>query len=81
MSTMSNRQSMPWSFYSTLASFAVFFACINIYILTKWLDHPLASDFWLLGALIGLIWLVFSIFMVKKHQQEMVEKKLATNMP
>jgi type VI protein secretion system component VasK len=72
---MSNRKSLPWSFYSSLASFGVFFACINIYIITKWLGHPWASDLWLVGVIIGLVWLIFSIWMVRRHQKELVKKK------
>jgi uncharacterized membrane protein (DUF485 family) len=68
---------MPWSFYSTIASFAVFFACMNIYILTKWLNHPLSSEFWLIGVVIGVVWLIYSIRMVKIHQKEMVERRRA----
>ncbi|MFW9956937.1 MAG: hypothetical protein ACFFCT_02610 [Candidatus Odinarchaeota archaeon] len=72
---MSSQQKMPWSFYSTIISFAVFFACLNIYILTKWLNHPLSSEFWLVGVLVGFGWLAYSIRMVKIHQKEMVERK------
>jgi len=70
---------MPWSFYSTIASFAVFFACVNIYILTKWLNHPLSSEFWLIGVVIGVVWLIYSIRMVKIHQKEMVERRRAAS--
>jgi type VI protein secretion system component VasK len=70
---------MPWSFYSTLAAFGVFFACINIYILARWLNHPFSSDLWLIGAIIGLLWLVYSIWMVRRHQQKMVEEKRLKN--
>jgi len=66
---------MPWSFYATLVSFAIFFACLNIYILTLWLAHPLASPIWLIGVLVGGICLVFSIRMVRIHQTELIEKK------
>ncbi|MFW9961023.1 MAG: hypothetical protein ACFFDV_08390 [Candidatus Thorarchaeota archaeon] len=75
---MSNQRKMPWSFYSTLASFAVFFACTNIYILTRWLNHPLFSEFWLIGVLVGLVWLLYSIRMVRIHQKEMIERKRTT---
>ena len=72
---MKSRGKMPWSFYSTLASFGVFFASANMYILTAWLDHPFKSDLWLIGVVIGLVWLVYSIHMVRKHQQELIKKK------
>ncbi len=72
---MENKQKMPWSFYSTLASFGVFFASANMYILTTWLDHPFKSDLWLIGGVIGLVLLVYSIHMVRRHQQELIEKK------
>ncbi|MBN2228495.1 MAG: hypothetical protein JW779_02805 [Candidatus Thorarchaeota archaeon] len=70
------KQQMPWSFYSTLISFGVFFACLNIYILTKWLAHPLASEYWLIGVIVGFIWLIYSIRMVRVHQKELIEKKV-----
>ena len=69
-----SRQQMPWSFYSTLLSFAVFFACINIYILTSILSHPLASDLWLIGVVVGFVLLLYSVRMVRIHQRELVEK-------
>ncbi|MHA2352694.1 MAG: hypothetical protein ACXABX_06205 [Candidatus Thorarchaeota archaeon] len=66
---------MPWSFYATLVSFAIFFACLNIYLLTLWLAHPLASPLWLIGVVVGGICLVYSVRMVRIHQAELVEKK------
>ena len=66
---------LPWSFYATLASFGVFFASLNIYILTLWLAHPWASPLWLVGVVVGALCLVYSIRMVKIHQAELVEKK------
>jgi hypothetical protein len=66
---------MPWSFYTTLVSFAIFFASLNIYLLTLWLAHPLASPLWLIGVAIGGILLLYSIRMVRIHQAELVEKK------
>ena len=71
---MSN-QKMPSSFYMILVSFAVFFVCINIYILTKLLSHPLASELWLIGVAIGSVLLLYSIRMVKIQQKEMIAKK------
>ena len=72
---MRNKRKMPWSFYSTLASFGVFFASANIYILTTWLNHPFKSDLWLIGVVVGLVWLAYSIHMVRRHQQELIDKK------
>lgn len=66
---------MPWSYYATLASFGLFFASLNIYILTLWLAHPLASPFWLIGVVVGALCLVYSVRMVRIHQAELVEKK------
>jgi len=67
---------LPWSFYAVLVTFAVFFLCLNMYILTIWLDHPLRSDLWLYIAAIGLIGLVYSVRMVRVHQNERVEELL-----
>jgi len=72
-----SRQQMPWSFYSTLVSFAIFFVCINIFILTKILEHPLSSDLWLIGVVAGFVLLLYSIRMVRIHQKELIEKKEA----
>ncbi len=66
---------MPWSFYATLVSFGIFFACLNIYILTLWLAHPLASPYWLIGVVAGAVGLIFSIRMVRIHQVELVHRK------
>ncbi|MGY5872351.1 MAG: hypothetical protein RTV72_08910 [Candidatus Thorarchaeota archaeon] len=71
---MSN-QNIPWSFYATLLSFALFFASINIYLLTLWLSHPLSSNLWLIGAVLGFVLLLYSIRMVRIHQREMIEEK------
>ncbi len=73
---MSKRQ-MPWSFYSTLISFAIFFASINVYILTNLLSHPLSSDLWLIGVVGGFILLLYSVRMVKIHQRELIDNKQA----
>jgi uncharacterized membrane protein (DUF485 family) len=75
VNSMSSQQKLPWSFYSTLASFGLFFACVNIYIITKWLNHPLSSDLWLIGIVIGFMWLVYSVRMVRIHQHEMINRK------
>jgi hypothetical protein len=76
---MKSTRRIPWSFYSTLASFGVFFASANMYLLTKWLNHPFKSDLWLIGIIIGLVWLVCSIHMVRRHQREMIERKQSEN--
>ncbi|MGY5860514.1 MAG: hypothetical protein RTU63_14175 [Candidatus Thorarchaeota archaeon] len=70
-----SKQQMPWSFYATLASFAIFFACVNVYILTSLLDHPLGSDLWIIGIVAGFIMLLYSIRMVRIHQRELIEQK------
>lgn len=70
-----SRQQMPWSFYATLVSFAIFFACLNIYVLTMLLAHPLSSDLWLIGVVAGFVLLLYSIRMVRIHQKELIEKK------
>ncbi|MHA1935534.1 MAG: hypothetical protein ACW97A_09640 [Candidatus Thorarchaeota archaeon] len=68
---------LPWSYYATIVTFGIFFASLNIYILTLWLVHPLASPWWLLGVVIGLLGLLYSLRMVRVHQRELVEKKAA----
>ena len=75
MVTKMSKQHMPWSFYSTVVSFGIFFVCINIYVLTGLLSHPLSSDLWLIGVAIGFILLLYSIRMVRIHQRELVEGK------
>ncbi|MHA2178533.1 MAG: hypothetical protein ACXAAK_09300 [Candidatus Thorarchaeota archaeon] len=67
---------MPWSYYAVILTFGIFFASINIYIFTLWLAHPLASPLWLIGVVIGGVGLIYSIKMVRVHQQILVEKKL-----
>ena len=66
---------MPWSFYATIATFGLFFFCLNVYILTRVFSHPYASDLWLIGVLGGLISLLYSIRMVRIHQAELVQLK------
>jgi hypothetical protein len=66
---------MPWSFYSVVVSFGVFFFSLNIYLLTKWLHHPLASDLWLVGVFAGLVGLAFSVYKVRVHQRELIRMK------
>ncbi|RDE14424.1 MAG: hypothetical protein C4K47_04545 [Candidatus Thorarchaeota archaeon] len=67
---------MPWSFYSVILTFGVFFFSLNVYLFTRWLRHPLASDLWLVGVIIGLVGLVFSVHMVRVHQRELIRMKL-----
>ncbi len=66
---------LPWSFYAVLVSFGVFFASLNIYILTIYLDHPFASPLWLIGVFIGLMALIWSVRMVRIHQAMLIDKK------
>lgn len=73
---MSNPK-LPWSFYAVLVSFGIFFASLNIYLLTLFLQHPLASPLWLIGVVIGLIALLFSVRMVRIHQAILIEQKRA----
>jgi hypothetical protein len=68
-------KSMPWSFYSTIVTFGIFFFCLNVYILTKVFTHPYASELWLIGVIIGLIGLLYSVRMVRVHQAELVLMK------
>jgi hypothetical protein len=70
-----SKQQMPWSFYATLASFGIFFACLSIYITTSLLGHPFASDLWIIGIVAGFILLLYSVRMVRFHQWELIEKK------
>ncbi len=72
-----SKQQMPWSFYSTLLSFAIFFVCINIYILTNLIGHPLSSDLWLIGVVGGFILLLYSVRMVRIHQRDLIGRKQA----
>lgn len=71
-----SQTSMPWSYYAVILTFGIFFASLNIYILTLWLAHPFASPFWLIFVGLGAIGLIYSIRMVRIHQAELVEKKL-----
>jgi uncharacterized protein (DUF983 family) len=63
------------SYYTTGASFGIFFACLNIYILTLWLAQSMASPVWLVGTVIGAILLLYSIRLVRVQQVELIEKK------
>jgi len=66
---------MPWSFHASLISFAIWFASLNMYLLTLWLDHPYASPLWLIGVIVGILCQIFSYRMVRIHQAELIEKK------
>jgi hypothetical protein len=68
-------KSLPWSFYAIIITFAIFFFCLNVYILTRIFNHPYASDLWLIGVIIGLVGLLYSIRMVRIHQAELILKK------
>jgi hypothetical protein len=68
---------MPWSFYATLLSFGVFFASLNVYILTAILNHPWASPLWLIGVAVGIVALAYSVRMVRIHQAQLIERKQA----
>ncbi len=74
---MSSRR-LPLSFYLTLVTFGVFFACLNIYILTAILNHPWASPLWLVGVLIGLAGLIYSAVLVRRDQRRLVSEKSAS---
>jgi hypothetical protein len=70
-----SQTSLPWSYYAVIATFGIFFACLNIYFFTLWLAHPLSSPLWLIGVGLGAIGLIYSIRMVRIHQSELIEKK------
>jgi hypothetical protein len=67
--------SLPWSYYAVIVTFAVFFFSINAHLLTIWLSHPMQSDLWLLGVAIGLVGLIYSIYMARIHQRELIAAK------
>jgi hypothetical protein len=72
--TMSEK-SLPWSYYAVIVTFAIFFFSLNAHILAIWLAHPLQSDLWLLGISIGLIGMLYSIYMARVHQRELIMAK------
>ena len=74
MSQMSTPR-FPWSFYAVIVTFAIFFFSLNVYVFTLWLSHPLQSNLWLVGVAIGLVGLIYSIYMVRVHQKEMIAAK------
>jgi len=43
--------------------------------MTTLLDHPYASDLWLIGVIGGFILLLYSVRMVRVHQREMIDMK------
>lgn len=77
--TEAKPKGLPWSFYAVLVTFAVFFLGLNMYFLTIWLDHPLRSDIWILLSAIGLVGLVYSVRMVRVHQDERIREKELEN--
>lgn len=77
---MSETATFPWSFYSILIMFAIFFFSLNVYIATELLSHPWRSPFWILGIIIGFIGLIWSYKWVRIHQAELVEKKRQAEM-
>ncbi|MCK4484797.1 MAG: hypothetical protein KAU89_08225 [Candidatus Thorarchaeota archaeon] len=66
---------MPWSFSVLLVTFAIFFFSLNVYIVTSLLSHPWASDLWLIGVVVGGIGLLYSIRMLRVHQQQLIEAR------
>jgi hypothetical protein len=66
---------LPWSYYAIIISFGIFFFSLNVYILTKWLSHPFASELWLIGIIGGLSILLYSVWMLRKHQKQLIEAK------
>ena len=75
---MSNAR-FPWSFYSTLLTFAVFFFSLNVYIITILVAHPFASNLWLVGVFGGGIGFAYSLWMVYIHQKQLIEEKSMTD--
>jgi hypothetical protein len=68
-------KSLPWSYYAVIVTFAVFFFSVNAHLLTIWLSHPMQSDLWLLGVGIGFVGLIYSIYMARIHQRELIAAK------
>ncbi|NHJ14613.1 MAG: hypothetical protein EAX95_13115 [Candidatus Thorarchaeota archaeon] len=66
---------LPWSFYAVIFTFGVFFLCLNMYILTIWLQHPLRSDLWLVASGAGLVGLIYSLWKTRVHQSERIQEK------
>jgi hypothetical protein len=70
-----SQKGLPWSFYGVIVTFGVFFFSFNAYILTIWLSHPLRSDLWLIGVVLGLVGMLYSVRMVRVHQREKIEAR------
>ncbi len=68
-------KSLPMSYYAVIVTFAVFFFSVNAHLLTIWLSHPMQSDLWLLGVGIGFVGLMYSIYMARIHQRELIAAK------
>jgi len=66
---------LPRSYYAIIISFGIFFFSLNVYILTKWLSHPFASELWLIGIFGGLAMLLYSVWILRKHQKKLIEAK------
>ncbi len=73
--SLMNQTKMPWSFSALLVTFAIFFFSLNVYIGTKLLSHPWASDLWLIGIAAGGAGLLYSIRMIRVHQRQMIKDK------
>ena len=73
--SLMNQTKMPWSFSALLVTFAIFFFSLNVYIGTKLLSHPWASDLWLIGIASGGAGLLYSIRMIRVHQRQMMKDK------
>ncbi len=73
--SLMNQTKMPWSFSALLVTFAIFFFSLNVYIGTKLLSHPWASDLWLIGVAAGGAGLLYSIRMIRVHQRQLIEAK------
>ncbi|TFF91034.1 hypothetical protein EU545_05960 [Candidatus Thorarchaeota archaeon] len=69
---------IPWSFFTTVAAFGVFFFSLNVYLLTLWLEHPWASPLWLIPTVVGLLGLIYSLYMVRVHQAELEAREHST---
>ncbi|MFW9862394.1 MAG: hypothetical protein ACFFET_08930 [Candidatus Thorarchaeota archaeon] len=74
-----SRRSLPWSFYAVIVTFGIFFFSINAYFLTIWLAHPWRSDLWLVGVGIGVVGLLYSVYMVRIHQRDLIAAKEHTS--
>ncbi len=68
-------RNMPSSYYAILGSFAIFFGCLNVAVLTFLLNHPFQSNLWFVGTAIGLVMLLISIRMMRIQQRDLIEKR------